>query len=63
MKTFKVVGWYIADFTNEAATPYSLVVTVQAPNRATAFDDGEIALRKAAAHPEQLMNWYVQEVK
>jgi hypothetical protein len=64
MKTYKVVGWYALDPHDEASTPYSLVVQVQAINRSMAFDDGEVALRKkAAAHPGQLLNWYVQEVK
>ena len=63
MKTYKVVGWYVDDPCNEASTPYSLAVRVQATNRAMAFDDGESQLRKIAAKPGALLNWYVQEEK
>ena len=61
MKRYKVVGWYVDDPYDEASSAYALVVYVNARNRAMAFDDGEGQLRKIAAKPENLLNWYVQE--
>jgi len=62
MRFYKVVGWYCDNPHDGASIPYSLVVYVHAENEAMAFDDGDTALRKAAANPNALMNWYVKEV-
>lgn len=62
MQTYKVIGWYAEDPHDETSTAFSLVRIVEAANRQDAFDKGEMALRKTAGQPRNLLNWYVKKV-